>query len=204
MAPAILQMTVPEDDRRMEYVDVCDENGLPTGEIVERSTAHRTGVRHRTAHVWIYRESEGRYQVLVQKRSDNKASFPGMYDTSCAGHVPAGEEPIDAAVRELSEELGIRLRPDQLEELGQFDSRDDLIFRGAPFRDDERCFVYAYGGPVDTGRLHLQADEVAAVQWQDLDILSRRAPVMRDVYCVPLEGLRLLQNHLAPPGRVSD
>ena len=118
----------------MEYVDVCDENGLPTGEIVERSTAHRTGVRHRTAHVWIYRETEGRYQVLVQKRSDSKASFPGMYDTSCAGHVPAGEEPIDAAVRELSEELGIRLRPDQLEELGQFDSRDDLVFRGVPFR----------------------------------------------------------------------
>lgn len=181
----------------MEYLDICDEKGRPTGGIVERSVAHRAGVRHRTAHVWIYRESGGRFQVLLQKRSDEKDSFPGMLDTSCAGHVPAGEKPIDTAIRELSEELGIRLRPEQLTALGSFDCLDDLEFRGVPFRDDECCFVYAYGGPVDISLLRLQAGEVTCVQWQDLEEVMAMAPVKRDIYCVPVEGLQLLYAYLA-------
>ena len=180
----------------MEYLDVCDENGLPTGEIVDRATAHRTGVRHRTVHVWIYRETDGRFQVLLQKRSDAKESFPGMLDTSCAGHVPAGEAPIDAAIRELGEELGLFLRPESLAALGCFDCRDDLVFRGAPFIDNERCFVYAWGGQIDLSGLRLQEDEVAGVLWQDLDVLSAMAPAMREVYCVPNESLRLLERYL--------
>ena len=71
----------------MEYFDVCDEKGIPTGEVVERSVAHSKGIRHRTAHVWILREEQGRTQVLLQKRSANKDSYPGRYDSSSAGHV---------------------------------------------------------------------------------------------------------------------
>ena len=36
----------------MEYLDIVDEMGNPTGEIVEREYAHRHGIRHRTSHVW--------------------------------------------------------------------------------------------------------------------------------------------------------
>ena len=35
----------------MELFDICDENGIPTGKTVERSRAHREGIRHRTAHI---------------------------------------------------------------------------------------------------------------------------------------------------------
>ena len=31
-----------------EYLDIVDENGIPTGETVERETAHAKGFRHRT------------------------------------------------------------------------------------------------------------------------------------------------------------
>ena len=81
----------------MEYFDICDERGVPTGETVERSVAHRDGILHRTAHVWIVRMHEGRCQVLLQKRSAEKDSYPGMYDTSSAGHIPAGKEPRESA-----------------------------------------------------------------------------------------------------------
>ena len=40
----------------MELLDIVDENGIPTGEVVEREKAHREGVRHRTSHVWIARK----------------------------------------------------------------------------------------------------------------------------------------------------
>ena len=78
----------------MEYLDIVDENGMPTGEIVFRDTAHKEGLRHRTAHVWVVRKTEKGYDVLLQKRSMEKESFPGLYDTSSAGHIPAGEEPL--------------------------------------------------------------------------------------------------------------
>ena len=74
----------------MEYFDVCDAAGEPTGAVVARDVAHREGIRHRTAHVWVVRRVGGRWQVLLQKRAAHKDSFPGKYDTSSAGHVRAG------------------------------------------------------------------------------------------------------------------
>lgn len=53
----------------MELFDIVDEYGNPTGETVERSVAHANGFRHRTAHIWIAREIEGKRQVLLQKRA---------------------------------------------------------------------------------------------------------------------------------------
>ena len=56
----------------MELLDIVDEKGNPTGETVPREVAHREGIRHRTAHVWIFRRRGGVVQILLQKRSDNK------------------------------------------------------------------------------------------------------------------------------------
>lgn len=95
----------------MELFDICDEQGNPTGDKVERSEAHAKGICHRTAHIWIAKQENGRYKVLLQKRSMDKDSFPGRYDTSSAGHIQAGDEPMESALRELGEELGIKARP---------------------------------------------------------------------------------------------
>ena len=75
----------------MEIFDITDDNGFPTGETVSRSDAHDNGIPHRTAHIWIVRKEVDKYQVLLQKRSAEKESFPGMYDTSSAGHIQAGD-----------------------------------------------------------------------------------------------------------------
>ena len=79
----------------MELFDVIDSKGNPTGQIVSREKAHAEGIPHRTAHIWIIREKEGRVQILLQKRSQNKDSFPGKFDTSSAGHIQAGDEPLE-------------------------------------------------------------------------------------------------------------
>lgn len=89
-----------------EIFDIIDTQGNPTGETVTREKAHAEGIPHRTAHIWIIREKYGRTEVLLQKRSMNKDSFPGKFDTSSAGHIQAGDEPLESALRELGEELG--------------------------------------------------------------------------------------------------
>ena len=35
-----------------EILDIVDDNGQPTGEVIDRVTAHREGILHRTSHVW--------------------------------------------------------------------------------------------------------------------------------------------------------
>ena len=61
----------------MEYLDIVDEQGQPTGEIISRTLAHTKGIRHRTAHIWIVRRENEHFQVLMQKRAMSKDSFPG-------------------------------------------------------------------------------------------------------------------------------
>ena len=101
-----------------EYFDIVDENGNPTGETIERKEAHRKGILHRTAHVWIARRRNDRVELLLQKRCQDKDSFPGCYDISSAGHIPAGADYIESALRELKEELGIDATGDMLQECG--------------------------------------------------------------------------------------
>ena len=182
----------------MEILDIVDESGRPTGKTVSRETAHREGILHRTAHVWIVRESGGGPEILLQKRSEEKDSFPGMYDTSSAGHIPAGEEPLSSALRELSEELGVEALPEQLHPAGTFRIRYEKEFRGRLFRDNEVTTVYVYREPLDIGRLRLQTSEVSEVRWFSLGAVweeIRRGDRRR--FCVPSEGLAILRNYLS-------
>ena len=128
----------------MEIFDIIDENGNPTGKTVERSIAHAEGIRHRTAHIWIIRRKNGRTEILLQKRSRNKDSFPGKFDTSSAGHIQAGDEPLESALRELKEELGIHAVPEDLQFAGKFPISFAKEFHGKMFRDEEIAFVYIY------------------------------------------------------------
>ena len=95
----------------MELIDIFDENNNPTEEIKEKQQAHEDGNFHRTAHVWIINNEK---ELLLQKRSATKKSHPNCWDISGAGHVKAGESVIEGAIRELKEELGIRIKENQL------------------------------------------------------------------------------------------
>ena len=180
----------------MEYLDIVDRQGRPTGRIISREEAHRDGVRHRTAHLWIVRKNSDVWQILMQKRSPEKDSFPGMYDTSSAGHIPAGDEPLESALRELAEELGIHASPEQLRYAGAFDIQYEKVFHGRPFRDNERSWVYVYLEPVNAADLTLQAEEVSRVDWFDLELTWAALPTRRDVFCVPTPGMAVLRAFL--------
>ena len=184
----------------MEIFDIIDENGRPTGETVPRELAHRDGVRHRTAHVWVIRPSEAGYDILLQKRSQDKDSFPGLYDTSSAGHIPAGDEPLPSALRELEEELGLRVRAEDLRLIGHFRIRFEKEFHGALFRDNEIVWLYLCTAPVEAAALRLQPEEVEEVRWFDLEEVAEEIAVSRARFCVPRDGLELLISYLREHG----
>lgn len=87
-----------------ELVDRVDAQDLVLGP-VERSAAIRNRWLHRIATI-VCRDDEGR--ILVHRRPDDSALFPGRYNWMAGGAAGAGETYAQAAARELDEELGVR------------------------------------------------------------------------------------------------
>lgn len=180
----------------MEIFDVVNELGQPTGKTVSREIAHQKGIRHRTVHIWIVRKKDHGYDVLLQKRALNKDSFPGKYDTSSAGHIHAGDEPLISGQRELNEELGISATKRDLAYVGSFHIHFEKVFHNQLFKDDEVAFVYVYEKPVDISTLTLQTEEVERVDWFDLSEVIAATKQHDERFCVTIEGLGVLENHL--------
>lgn len=179
----------------MEYLDIVDENGNPTGEVIERTEAHRTGALHRTAHVWIARQKDGRVQLLLQKRCMNKDSFPGCYDISSAGHIPAGQEYADSALRELKEELGVEIRPQELIACGR--KRLDMqgIFHGEPYLDRQISQVYLLWLDREESEFSVQQEEIESVMWMDFSACKEAVVQMAIPNCIDIQELEMLEKN---------
>lgn len=95
-----------------EYVDLLDQYGNKTGKTKWRSKVHKDGDWHKSVLIWIINDNN---EILLQRRSNKKSSHPNMLDTSVSGHVMAKENSIDAAIREIKEELNIDVEKDNLE-----------------------------------------------------------------------------------------
>lgn len=95
----------------MEYLDVVNENNELTGKTEERNIIHKEGIWHREVAVWIMNEKG---EVLLQKRASTKQQSPNKWSI-CAGHIDAGETVENAIIREMEEELGIKVRISELE-----------------------------------------------------------------------------------------
>jgi isopentenyl-diphosphate delta-isomerase len=85
-----------------ELFDVVDDQDRMISHATRREV-HARGLLHRAVHVLIHNGEGG---LLLQRRSPHKDTFPGCWDSSCSGHLDAGESYATAARRELGEELG--------------------------------------------------------------------------------------------------
>ena len=178
----------------MEYFDIVDMNGEPTGKTVDRNTAHIEGIMHRTSHVWLIREQNGVLQILLQKRCEIKDSFPGCYDISSAGHIPAGSGFVESAIRELKEELGLTVHPDELIYCGDRIIRWDDEFRGIPFHDRQFSRVFYLTCNLDEDDYVLQEEEVESVLWMDFDECLEAVKSNTIKHCIIPEELEMVRS----------
>ena len=183
-------------EQREEWLDIVDVKGVPTGEIVERTTAHREGIRHRSSHVWLFREREGRVQILLQMRSPGKDSFPSCYDISSAGHIPAGIDFVPSALRELREELGVEVAAESLDFCGQRSFYYEKEFYGTLFKDRQVSNVYALWLDWEEKEFILQPEEVASVKWFDFEECMTLVRENKIPHCIYVEELELLEKYL--------
>lgn len=132
-----------------ELLEVVDERNLVIGQL-SRGEIHRRGLRHRAAHILIFNEQG---ELFLQKRSMNKDEFPGVWDSSAAGHVGIGESTDHCILREVQEELGIQL-PEPPERL--------FLLEATPVTGMEFCQVYR---AIHNGPFTLNRDEIETGRW---------------------------------------
>ena len=143
-----------------ELIDVRDESGEPTGKVVWKSEAHRRGLWHRCIHCWIFGVDAGTGEpyLLVQRRAATKDTWPGYLDVTAAGHLAAGEDPLDG-LREVEEELGLRVNAGRLAPLGT--RRVEQGIPGGLDREFHDVFLLRDDTP--PGELRLQTEEVESL-----------------------------------------
>ena len=189
-----------------EFLDLVDENGNPTGEREDRAIIHATGLRHRTAHLWLMRERCGQVEILLQKRSADKDSYPGCYDISSAGHIPAGMDFIPSALREFSEELGLTATEEEIVLCGQRRFFHRQVFHGKPFLDHQVSNVYVLVRDVEPSEMTLQTSEVQSVIWMPLCEVRRHVEAEDPDFCTVLEEVEILERaalRLLPANQVN-
>lgn len=166
-----------------ELIDIFDENMNLLGQAM-RSQAHREGLWHKTFHCWLARRDEsGKIMVWLQRRNQEKKIYPGMLDVSAAGHIKAGEEAKEG-YREVTEELGIRLNPDDLVKMftiKEIYQQQDIC---------NREFEVLYMAAVDNllSKVKVQPEEVAGLY--EMELAALRKLVAGETDAVAAEGVR--------------
>lgn len=144
----------------MEKIDVLDENGNQTGEVMTREEVHRLGLWHKCVHIWII---NGKGEVLLQKRSAQKIMSPNKWTTATSGHLSAGDSNVQGAIRELSKEIGLQVNENELKYL--FSVKENTINEEKHVIDKELIDVFLMRKEVDIKNLKLQEEEVSDVKW---------------------------------------
>jgi len=141
-----------------ELIDIFDENNKPLNIQKMKSEAHRDGLWHRTAHIWIYNSKK---EILLQLRAKDKDIYPDCWDISVAGHVGAGEDEKNAALREIKEEIGLSVKKEEL----QFVKIRKEVYEFMEFKDAEFYYVYLLKYDGDFKKMCVQKEELQKVKF---------------------------------------
>ena len=152
IAPIAADAGTNSADEQFSVVDAEDQviGAAPRGQV------HANNSLHRAVHILIFNPAG---EVFLQLRARWKDRHPLAWDSSAAGHVNAGEEYDQTAIRELREELGIDIPLKKVAKLT------------ASVRTDHE-FVWLYSG-VHNGDLQPNPKEIEAVRFFSPTIVDR-------------------------------
>lgn len=138
----------------MEYWDIYDRWGKPTGKRVKKGEPLQEEEFHLAAELWLLDDN---LRILVQQRSESCEILPGIWGLT-TGRMQAGEDSRTGCIREAREEVGVVLRP------------TELVWRYRVARTDGTHLIWdIYSARCNwpESDFQLQKEEVSRVKWVD-------------------------------------
>lgn len=136
-------------EKENEFWDLIDENGKKLGIQIAKGESHPQGTYHLVIGVWTLTKEE---KALVTKRSKNETQYPEKWENT-GGCVKAGETGLEGAVRELREETGIEVHP------------EELVFLGSLLEKTALVFVYGLKFDPDRHKVCVNSEETEGFRW---------------------------------------
>ncbi len=143
----------------MEYLDILDENGFLTGEKKEREKVHIDGDWHKVVQIFVVNDNG----IMLQQRSLSKKSDPGKWCASASGHISSGEDSIDAALKEFLEELGIKLKKEDIKLIDTFKSPSVRYNNGNKIINNHFVDLYIVTKNINVNDITIQEEELEKV-----------------------------------------
>ena len=140
----------------MELWDLYDRDHRLTDETHRRGDVIPQGRYHLVVHVWIT-NSQGEW--LISQRAANRPTFPLKWEC-VGGSVTAGEDSLTGTIREVEEEVGVKLDPAQ----GKLISSTR---RDGHFQDFREVWRFTYDGEINLK--NATTDEVADARWMTVE-----------------------------------
>jgi len=160
-----MMSNLPKTANPDELFDVVDAEDQVVNQAPRREV-HARKLLHRAVHILVHDKTG---QLFLQRRSLSKDTFPGCWDSSCSGHVDAGEDYLTAARRELGEELSWDDPSQPLRPL--------LKLSASPETGHEFIQIFVLGPT--SGPFVLHPEEISEGRWitpRDLDHLIGQSP----------------------------
>ena len=168
-------------------IDELNNKGEKIG-VVDKDIAHEKGLWHMSVHVWLVNDDN---KILLQQRCAEKKLFPNTWDCSFAGHISAGETPIQAVLREGKEEIGIDVDLERLSLL--FTNREMIKYKD--INSNEFVYIFLLKQNFGLDEMIFQKEEVSGAKYVSIndfyDMIDRNELLPHKVeYSVLKEYLR--------------
>jgi isopentenyldiphosphate isomerase len=137
----------------MEKWDVYDKYGNLTGYTKTREDIWTSEEYHLGASLWIINNKR---ELLIQKRSASKKRCPNVW-CNIGGSVIASESSRQGCVREVNEEVGIKV------------NEENLIFLQRIIFPNTLCDEYVLIDDFPIEKVVMQPEEVSEVKWASME-----------------------------------
>ena len=138
----------------MEKWDLYTLDRVKTNRVITRGDDIPKNLYHLVVHVCIF---NAKNQMLIQQRQSFKEGWPNMWDLTVGGSAMIGENSRQAAMREVAEELGLKI---------DLENTSPVITKYFSEGFDD---IYILEKEIDISKLILQYEEVQAVKWAGIE-----------------------------------
>ena len=141
----------------MEKWDLYNEDRQPLNRTHNRPEPMTKGEYHVIVSIWTINSNN---EVLTTLRHPEKDKYPNFWENT-AGSILAGERSVEGAIRELSEETGIKV------------SEEELYFLGTVKEEAAFVDIYMVRKDVKREELVMQEGETVDAKWIDIEVLDK-------------------------------